>query len=158
METFRQELLAALGQAARENQRAIDALDDAVAKKLGVNRTDLRTLDVLFDAPASPGTLAAKTGMSPAAMTAALDRLERRGYVRRVPAAGDRRRIVVETTELSKRLAGRLYGPIADEGLAQAAGYTDEQLVLLRDFLIAGRDLQDRHRERVNREVLDLER
>jgi DNA-binding MarR family transcriptional regulator len=155
METSRQHLLDAIGTASREFQRSVDAVDDAVAKQLRVNRTDLRTLDVLFDGPASPGALAAATGMSPAAMTTALDRLEVRGFVRRVRDTADRRRLLVEVTELAERVAGQLYGPIAAEGMEFVGRYSDAQLALLGDFLRTSKELQDRHRERIVVEKLD---
>jgi DNA-binding MarR family transcriptional regulator len=149
METSRQRLLDAVATASREFQRSVDAVDDAVAKQLGVNRTDLRTLDVLYDGPATPSALAAATGMSPAAMTAALDRLEGRGYVRRVRDTADRRRILVEVTEEIRQAAGRLYGPIAVEGAEFVGRYTDAELALLGEFLRTGKELQDRHRARI---------
>jgi DNA-binding MarR family transcriptional regulator len=149
METSRQRLLDAVATASREFQRSVDALDDAVAKRLGVNRTDLRTLDVLYDGPTTPGALAATIGMSPAAMTAALDRLEGRGYVRRVRDTADRRRVLVEVTDVVRRAAGQLYGPIAAEGAEFIDRYTDAELTLLGDFLRASKELQDRHRSRI---------
>jgi DNA-binding MarR family transcriptional regulator len=149
METSRQQLLEAVATASREFQRSVDALDDAAAKQLGVNRTDLRTLDVLYDGPATPSALATATGMSPAAMTAALDRLEGRGYVRRVRDTADRRRILVEVTEEMQRAAGQLYGPIAVEGAEFVNRYTDAELALLGDFLHASKELYDRHRTRI---------
>jgi DNA-binding MarR family transcriptional regulator len=149
METSRQQLLDAVATASREFQRSVDAVDDAVAKHLGVNRTDLRTLEVLYDGPATPSALAAATGMSPAAMTAALDRLEGRGYVRRVRDTADRRRILVEVTEEIRQAAGRLYGPIAVEGAEFVSRYTDAELALLDEFLRTSKELQDRHRARI---------
>jgi DNA-binding MarR family transcriptional regulator len=156
LETSRQALLAAVGAASREFRRAVDAVDDAVARQLGVNRTDLRTIDVLFDGPASAGALAAATGMSPAAMTAALDRLEARGYVRRVRDTGDRRRVQVEVTDLTRRVAGELYGPIATGGVELIDRYSDAELSAIEGFLRSSRELQERHRERIVATKLEL--
>ena len=78
----RQALIAAVGAATQAFQRSTDAFDDAVADRLGLNRTDLRCLDWLFDGPKSAGQLAAATGLSSAATTTLVDRLERRGLVR----------------------------------------------------------------------------
>ncbi len=149
MESRRRELLAELEHVVREHRRSVDALDDAVARSLGVNRTDLRTLDLLSAAAASPGALAAAIGLSPAAMTAALDRLEARSYVRRVRHLGDRRRVVVEMTEPTRRRVAELYAPLlaARERALAAAG--DAHVALLRDFLRGEADLQDRHRARI---------
>ena len=55
----KEELRRALAAEARLRQRAVDALDEAVADRLGVNRTDLRCLDVLMEREsATPGQLA----------------------------------------------------------------------------------------------------
>jgi DNA-binding MarR family transcriptional regulator len=87
--------------------------------------------------------------MPPAVMTAALDRLEGRGYVRRVRDTADRRRILVEVTEEIRQAAGRLYGPIAVEGAEFVSRYTDAELALLDEFLRTSKELQDRHRARI---------
>src|SRR5919197_5711414 len=113
MSAPRQDLVAAAGMASQAYQRSTHALDDAVAERLGLNRTDLRCLDWLFDGPKSAGQLAAATALSSAATTALLDRLEQRGLVRRVPDPTDRRKVLVEMSEIGQRLTGELYGPLA---------------------------------------------
>ena len=70
----------------RANQAAVDALDDAAAANLGINRTDLRCIDVLLQEPdgsAIPARLAERLGISTGSVTALIDRLERLGYVAR---------------------------------------------------------------------------
>jgi DNA-binding MarR family transcriptional regulator len=47
---------------------------------------------------AHPSELATAMRMSPAAVTGRLDALERRGYIRRLPPPGDRRKVIVELT------------------------------------------------------------
>ena len=141
----RQELMDALAAAVRAYQRSTDALDDTVADRLGVNRTDLRCLDWLFDGPLSVGQLAEATGLSSAATTALLDRLEKKGFVRRVRTATDRRKVVVEMTDEGQGLASQLYGPLAARGAAMLERYSDAELSLLRDYLIAARELTDTH-------------
>jgi DNA-binding MarR family transcriptional regulator len=149
MEEDRQPLITEVGAAMREYQRVTDALDDAVAERFGVNRTDLRHLDLLFDGPLSAGQLAERSGLSPAAMTTLVDRLTKKGYVRRSRDEHDRRRVFVELTEQARTAAWQLYGPIMQEGEELLAGYTDEQLTLIRDFLVADRELSERHHDRI---------
>lgn len=48
---------------------------------------------------AHPGELATAMRMSPATVTGRLDSLERRGYIRRLPLPGDRRKVLVELTD-----------------------------------------------------------
>lgn len=71
-----------------------------LARALGVSISDLAALHHLVGRPPlGPAELAHRLGMSTASATVLVDRLERAGYVRRRPASGDRRRIVLEVTE-----------------------------------------------------------
>src|ERR687891_389561 len=86
----RQALIRETGYALQAYQRSTQAFD--------LNPTDLRCLDWLADGPKSAGELAAGVALSTAATTTLIDRLERRGLVRRVRDPHDRRRVVVEMT------------------------------------------------------------
>src|SRR5258708_37752994 len=85
-------LIAALTAEVRQQQIAYDRFHDAVAAYLGVNRTDLRCLDILdLAGRKTAGELATEMGMSTGAVTALIDRLEKAGYVNRGRDPGDRR-------------------------------------------------------------------
>src|SRR5215470_2847981 len=78
----------------------IDRLDQAAADKYGLNRTDMRALDISGRAgPLAPTELARLLGFTTGGVTTVLDRLERAGYIRRQPDPADRRRQVVQITE-----------------------------------------------------------
>ena len=82
----------AIGQRVQAFQDATDEVDEAVARRLRLNRTDLRCLSVLSQAGAmSASALADAAGLTRGAMTTALDRLEAAGYARRVWDQQDRR-------------------------------------------------------------------
>jgi DNA-binding MarR family transcriptional regulator len=152
LEENRQALVAALNAAVASYQRATDALDEAVAATFGVNRTDLRCLDLLFEGAMSAGQLAEAGGLSPAATTTLIDRLEKKGYLRRIRDTVDRRRVLVELTDQAKQRAWQMYGPLAEEGEADLARYSDEHLAVIGEFLRQARELTDRHRERVRQQ------
>jgi DNA-binding MarR family transcriptional regulator len=145
----RQALIAGIGAATQAFQRVTDAFDDLVAERMRLNRTDLRCLDWLFDGPKTAGDLAAATGLSSAATTTLLDRLERRGLVRRVRDQVDRRKVLVEMTEVGLRETGAYYAPLAQEGARLLERFTDEQLQAMYDQLLAATELIDRHRARI---------
>lgn len=147
--SHRQELIDTLSTAVRAYQRSTDALDDAVAGRFGINRTDLRCLDWLFDGPVTAGHLADATGLSSAAMTALLDRLEAKGLVRRVRATTDRRKVLVEVTGLSRQIASQLYGPLVAEGAALLEAHTEVELELLAEYFAKTRALTDNHCARI---------
>lgn len=145
----RQALIAAVGTATQAYQRATDGFDDAVGRRLGLNATDLRCLDWLTERAMSAGGLAEATGLSSAATTTLLDRLERKGYVRRERDTVDRRKVLVALTPHGRELIGDLYGPLAREGERLLARFSDDQLAMIRDFLVEATELVDRHRARL---------
>ena len=153
LEARRQALIAAIGMATQAFQRSTDAFDDTVAQRLELNRTDLRCLDWLFDGPKTAGQLAAATGLTSAATTTLLDRLERRGLVRRVRDAADRRKVLVEMSELGWQQTNEYYAPLAQEGATMLERYTDAQLTAMRDHLLAAIALIDRQRARIRGEA-----
>src|SRR5262245_29992831 len=122
MPRSRQAVIAEAGNAMQAYQRSTQAFDDAVGRALDLNPTDLRCLDWLADGPKSAGQLSDGTGLSSAATTTLIDRLERRGLVRRVADPRDRRRVVVEMTPEAATAVGRLYGPLVAEGAALLDG------------------------------------
>jgi len=147
-----QALRAELGDEARALQSAVDALDEAVAAHLGVNRTDLRCLDILLRlGPATPGKLATALGLTTGSVTTMLDRLERLGHLSRSSDPTDRRKVLVTPSDSVVRAAGELYGPLADEGARELARYTTAELDLLIDFHRHSRLLQERHTDRIRR-------
>ena len=145
----KRDLIEAVGEAVRAYQRSTDALDDAVARRLKVNRTDLRCLDWLFDGPLGAGTLAELTSLSTGATTAMLDRLEIRGLVQRVRDSDDRRKVLVEMTDAGRRRCFGLYGPIMNEGSALLDRYTEANLRLFVDYFEHARALSEAHAQRI---------
>ena len=149
---LREPLVASLGAEVRANQAAVDAFDEAVAAHLGINRTDLRCLDVLLQelgAEATPGQLGARLGLTTGSVTAMLDRLAKLGYVTRSPDPADRRKVVVRPTETILARTAEIYGPLAAEGGELLAAYTAQELELIADFMRRSRALQQAHLERL---------
>ena len=124
-------------------------VDDAAAAVFGLNRTDVRCLSRLIDGSMTAGELAAATGLSRAAMTTAIDRLERAGFVTRKPGKVDRRQVRVKVTGRARKLGEKVWGPIGAAGAAQLSGLSDEQLRFLLDFLRRGRGMQEREAVRI---------
>ena len=145
MASRKRQLFEQLVYEVRRSQAATDRYDEAVANAIGLNRTDMRCLDVLqLEGQMTAGHLAEATGLTTGAMTVALDRLERAGYARRVRDSGDRRRVLVELTpELASRTT-EFYGEhvALSERLYQR--YTLDQLELLLEFVSEGRRFNDR--------------
>jgi len=137
----RAELIGQTTVEVRQQQIAYDRFHDAVAAYLGLNRTDIRCLDILdLTGRQAAGELATGMGLSTGAITAMLDRLERAGYVRRVRDPADRRRVLVEPTELSGERGREIYGPFGEQVEPMFARFSDADLALIRDFLRLGNE------------------
>lgn len=111
-------------------------IHQAIAGELGLGPTDLKCLDAArAEHHLTAGRLAEITGLSTSATTAALDRLERRGFIQRERDEHDRRRVFVVSTGQLEARTERLFAPLATETRALLDSYDDEQLQLIADFL-----------------------
>lgn len=139
-------LLAAMRRLGREIQRTEQAIADAV----GINTTDLHCLEILRSrGPIPASELAEASGLSRAAITTVIDRMERAGFACRVDDPADRRRVVVELTPVSEEQGRQMFGDLMRSSLELHAGYTTEQLELLLDFVSRTTSLLVAHAERV---------
>jgi DNA-binding MarR family transcriptional regulator len=139
----RQELIGELFDQIRASQNVSDAFDDAVCRKLGINRTDHRCVDVLERmGPLTAGELAERLHLSTGAVTTVIDRLERKGLAHRARDAADRRRVVVELTEGARAL-GVYYEPLARGAMGLVEPYSDAQLRLMVEFMRAGNEMTE---------------
>jgi DNA-binding MarR family transcriptional regulator len=141
----RAELLREFMAANRAYQSAVEKMDEAFCRLVGVNRTDGRCLDVIGQRPGlTAGELATAVGLSPGAVTTALDRLEQRGFVRRTRDSQDRRRVMVELTEDANRAAWEVYGPLGEMGAPMIEEMSDKDLATLIRFLRGGTEINER--------------
>jgi|SRR5579871_636969 len=116
----------------------VDHFDQAVADFFQVPRTDFRCLDHLSRiGPVSAGQLADAVGLTTGATTAAIDRLERIGWVQRQSDPADRRRVRVALTQEGIRCGEQVFGALrlAAERLLDQYGPQDLAgiLAFLRD-------------------------
>ena len=146
----RQTLIAAIGEHVQAFQDATDEIDEAVAQRLRLNRTDLRCLGVVSRAgPTTASALAAAAGLTRGAMTTALDRLEQSGFVTRVWSQEDRRSVRVELTANAYREIGVLYAPLGRDGAALLEKYNVAELAAVLRYLEDGERLQRAHAHRI---------
>ncbi|HKN53201.1 MAG TPA: MarR family transcriptional regulator [Amycolatopsis sp.] len=69
----------------------------AVAERMGLSPTEDKAMELLDRlGPLTAGKLAEHSGLAAASVTALVDRLERKGFARRVRHPTDRRRVVIE--------------------------------------------------------------
>jgi len=129
-------LIAEVNEQFGELRQAADLLDEAVAAQVGVNRTDLRCLGIIYRrGRLTAGELAEESGLTPGAITTVLDRMERAGFANRVADPADRRRVLVVSTAATREVGARLHGEVEVASSAELAGHSAEELTLIRDYL-----------------------
>ena len=110
-----------------------------VAEQLGLHPTDNQCLGLLeLHGDLTPSRLAHRLGLSRSATTAALDRLERAGYVQRLPDPRDRRQVIVHADH--DRLRG-VAAPLYASRRAHMEGlwprFGDDELAVVARFFLA---------------------
>jgi DNA-binding MarR family transcriptional regulator len=145
MSSKKRQLFERLIYEVRASQSATDRFDQAVADTLGLNRTDMRCVDILDrEGRLTAGQLAAQTGLTSGAITTVIDRLEKAGHARRVRDTGDRRRVYVELTEAARQNAGTFYSEHAQLAETLYKRYSEEQIALLLEFVQGSREFNER--------------
>jgi DNA-binding MarR family transcriptional regulator len=148
----KRELFEELLTEVRRSQGATDRFDEAVADAVGLNRTDMRCLDVIDrEGPVPAGRLADATGLTTGAITTVLDRLERAGYAHRIRDLADRRRVLVEATSRARERVHPFYAPHMALSERLYHRYTRGQIELLLEFVRAGREFNEHQAAKLER-------
>ena len=114
----------------------LQQVSDAVGDRIDLRGGDLQILDLVARyGPMSPRDVTAATGIHPATLTGVIDRLETAGFLDRVPAPDDRRRIHLQARRERGGEIARLYAPMNRELTEICAALTPSQLRVVRDFL-----------------------
>jgi DNA-binding MarR family transcriptional regulator len=79
--------------------------------------------------------LARRTSLGKSTLTSMLDRLERSGYVRRVPGRNDRRVVLVERTELDKAMQAKYVAVSREMAEVFYRGFTQSETDQLEAYL-----------------------
>jgi DNA-binding MarR family transcriptional regulator len=159
----KQELLDAISDQFRVSQNWSDAFDEIASEILGINRTDMRVIDIvsrharpqgIADAVTrqgrvSAGDVAKEAALTTGGVTAVVDRLEKIGYLKRVRDADDRRRVWLEATPKLWEKSWEIWGPLSDLWQSRARNLSREQLEFILEFLADGNELMSGQIERV---------
>ncbi|MET8423364.1 MarR family transcriptional regulator [Nocardia sp. NPDC004860] len=93
-------VIGELDDVGRDSSTVAVMFHSAIAAKQGLGATDMKAIDLLQrHGPLTAKELGERSGLAPASVTGLVDRLERRGYLRRVPHPTDKRRILIELCE-----------------------------------------------------------
>ena len=135
----RQELLRRVGmELGRELSAQTVFFHEGVARRVGLNATDTRCLDLIArsgSAQVTAGDLGKATGLTTGAVTGILDRLEQAGMVERVRDSSDRRKVFVRPKPEALGRVGALYDGLGTAMMKLASGYQTSELELIDGFL-----------------------
>lgn len=95
---------------------ALSKIAERSIQETGLGLTDFAALEALLHkGPQTITEIQGRVLLASGSMTAAIDRLEKRGFVRRTSAPGDRRVKVLKLTPAGRRVAQTAYGRHAAE-------------------------------------------
>ena len=105
------DVLARFGQLGRELSTITVLFHSRVAEQMGLSGTDHKCLELVIQSPEpiTAGRIAALSGLSTGAITGVIDRLEQRGFVRRVRDPHDRRKVLVEVADFDESRYAHLF-------------------------------------------------
>ncbi|HSW81767.1 MAG TPA: MarR family transcriptional regulator [Candidatus Saccharimonas sp.] len=106
-----------------------------IADCLGLNTTDHKCLLFLFEGRKTMGQLSTLTGLTLGAQTAAVERLERTSYVRRVHDQQDRRRVYVEIISTNVKKMAKLFTSLGKSIAKLEATYSPSELQLIHNYM-----------------------
>ena len=107
----------------------------AIARRASLTHNELRALENLMDQPMGPGELGRILGVSSAAASGIIDRLEARGHAQRASHESDGRRTSVTISPSGRtEIVGYLM-PMFRELAILDAGLSDEDRVVVDRFL-----------------------
>jgi DNA-binding MarR family transcriptional regulator len=120
-----------------ELSTAVVLFHEAIARRMGLSAADHKALGVIRRAgELTAGELAGETGLSPAAVTGLLDRLEDAGYVRRRRDARDRRRILVSSAPDERSNPDGIFAELTSAMEGVVARYNEDEVKAIRDYLV----------------------
>jgi DNA-binding MarR family transcriptional regulator len=143
VESSRAELLERLFTAGREISAAAVMFHTALAAHQGLSPTEEKSLDLLDRyGPLTARELSKRSGLAPASVTGLVDRLERKGFARRVRHPRDGRSVLIETVDQQLADLSALFADWTRSLHELSEKYTDDQLATIIDFLTEAAERQ----------------
>ena len=129
-----------IGNLLRRFAATSEDMSRAFADRHGMHHTAARAIVELMDAadadrPLTSGQLGSTLGLTPASVTALVDRLVAVGHVRREPDPTDRRRILLIVEPAALQLGGTYFRPLAKSLEEMMGRYSSGELEVVQRFL-----------------------
>jgi DNA-binding MarR family transcriptional regulator len=129
-------LLNDLAEVGRSHSDATVMLHSAIAQRFDLTATDLKALGFLDRLGAlTAGEIAQHTGLATASVTSLIDRLEKRGFVRRTRDQKDRRKVFVEIDREATAPIAQIFEKFGKYFQPLYAGFDVDALEIILTFL-----------------------
>jgi len=136
-EDARQKLLRRVGTALQDLIRNAETARELAARSQNLHPTDFACIGLLYRVgePISPKQIIEQLNLSSGSGTALLDRLEKAGYIKRLPNPDDRRSVLIEMDEEKAAEPLRRYREIEQKYLRVTENLTERDLEMLAQFM-----------------------
>ncbi|HUR02775.1 MAG TPA: MarR family transcriptional regulator [Nonomuraea sp.] len=127
-------------EALRSHAMAFNELGRKLGAQAGLHVTDANALVEILGAqdsgqPLTQTQLSQRIGLSTAATSSLLNRLENAGHVRRARDSADRRLVTLHSTDSAEALVDRFFDPLVERMSALADTYPPQTLAAFTRFL-----------------------
>lgn len=120
----------------RELSRAVVLFHEAVASKVGLSAADLKTYELIDqDGPFNATELAARTGLTGAAITSVIARLSAGGHIVRENDPADRRRAIIRAVPSSDPILEAAFANLGTSLGGLFTLYSPDQQAAIVDYL-----------------------
>lgn len=138
------DVIGSIGRTIMRWQDATGEFDEAFGRLHGLSEAERRCLGLIAFGPQTARAIATETGLTPASITALLDRLEARDLLSRKSDPNDRRKVMIWATHKTQTMAEEAYGPIHHAGVTLLEGYSAAEREVVLKFVTDALELQSR--------------
>ncbi|AHG64403.1 MarR family winged helix-turn-helix transcriptional regulator [Advenella mimigardefordensis] len=125
-----------IGYLIRLNFHSISQMIEAEMEPLGLTSSQWHPIAIIgLNKANTPASVARTAEVDTGAMTRTLDRLEKKGFLKRRRSTNDRRVVELELTEKGHTVTEKLMPAVSRALNAHLKGFTDEEATLLISFL-----------------------
>lgn len=146
------DLLVNFRLASRQYSDASVFMHEAIARKAGLSGADHKYLGLILKHKSiTAGEISKLTGLTTGAVTGLIDRLEKKGLLKREFTAEDRRKvIIIPNEENSIKLLKPFFEELQQKTTALLSGFSEEQLHTIRHYFTEAAVIMNETTNRLN--------
>jgi DNA-binding MarR family transcriptional regulator len=150
MSSEREDLVRKLLEASRALSTETVMFHTAISEQRGLSTIEAKATDYLARfGPLTPKQLTQHSGLAPASVTALIDRLERKGVVKRTRHPQDRRKVLIELEQTYLKQAPPYWDYLISQARRLYERYSDEQLRLIVEYTTEAAQITHRATKRL---------